>query len=67
MPNPGNGPHKRSSPGRGARWGVVALALLLSLAALMFDIRADILPGILLTVAAIITVVNLLPKGDLKI
>ncbi len=58
--------HRHSSrSGRGVRWCVVALALLLSLLALIFQISADILPVVLLTVAAIVTVVNLLPKRDL--
>ncbi len=56
-----------SRSGRTVRWCVVAVALLLSLAALIFQISADILPIVLLTVAAIVTVVNLLPKRDLGI
>jgi len=47
------------------RWGAVVLVLLLSLAALIFQISADILPIALLSVAAILTVVNLLPNSDL--
>jgi hypothetical protein len=49
------------------RWGVVLAALLLSLAALIFQIKADIIPIVLLTVAAILAVLNLLPNRDLGI
>lgn len=67
MPNRRKDRHRSSSPGRIIRWCIVAVALLLSLAALIFQISADILPVVLLTVAAIVTVVNLLPKRDLGI
>ena len=46
-------------------WCVVALALLLALAALIFQIATDVAPVILLTIAAIVAVVNLIPKRDL--
>ena len=49
------------------RWGVVLAALLLSLVALIFQIKADIIPIVLLTVAAILAVLNLLPNRDLGI
>jgi hypothetical protein len=60
-----NAVRKISLLGSIARWSVVLAALLLSLAALMFQIRADVIPVVLLTVAAILAVVNLLPKRDL--
>jgi len=60
-----NAVRKISLLGSLLRWGVVLAALLLSLAALMFQIRADVIPVVLLTVAAILAVLNLLPKRDL--
>lgn len=60
-----NGRHKLIRPGRLLRWGIVAVAMLLSLVALIFQVI--IAPILLLSVAAIIAVVNLLPHRDVGI
>jgi hypothetical protein len=62
-----NSGQRLTLPGGIMGWGVVAVALLLALAALIFQIVTDIVPVILLTIAAIVAVVNLLPKRDLGI
>ncbi len=60
--------HRRQKliqPGRLLRWGIVLLAMLLSLVALVFQVI--IAPVLLLSVAAIMAVVNLLPHRDLEV
>jgi hypothetical protein len=52
-------------PGRLLRWGIVLLAMLLSLVCLIFQVI--IAPVLLLSVAAIMAVVNLLPHRDLGV
>jgi hypothetical protein len=60
-----NGGYGLTLPGGIVGWCVVALALLLALAALIFQLATDVVPVILLTIAAIVAVVNLIPKRDL--
>ena len=52
-------------PGRLLRWGIVLLAMLLSLVCLLFQVI--VAPVLLLSVAAIMAVVNLLPHRDLGV
>lgn len=56
---------KLIQPGRLLRWGIVVLAMLLSLVCLILQVI--IAPVLLLSVAAIMAVVNLLPHRDLGV
>ncbi|HZU45137.1 MAG TPA: hypothetical protein VE994_20835 [Terriglobales bacterium] len=61
-------PHRHEKlirPGQLLRWGVVVLAMLLSLVCLIFQVI--IAPVLLLSVAAIMAVVNLIPHRDLGV
>lgn len=56
---------KLIQPGRLLRWGIVILAMLLSLVCLILQVI--VAPVLLLSVAAIMAVVNLLPHRDLGV
>ncbi len=56
---------KLIQPSRLLRWGIVVLAMLLSLVCLILQVI--IAPVLLLSVAALMAVVNLLPHRDLGV